>query len=469
MNILDKHQQKIIKLDTNIKIIAGAGTGKTFSLIAKIKFLIKNKNVNPQEILIISFTNASVNDIKNKISYDVEILTFHKLALKILKETNFNFKLENTNLLNFIIYEQLRNIPKKQKHQILKYIKYDKNYIHFLNSKEYHSFTKFIIKFINLLKTNNYTISNLKNIKFTLIEKNILIIILNIYKSYLEEKKSTLSLDLDDIIVYATNSINLLNLKYKYIIVDEFQDTSMIRFNLINQIKKQTNAKLIVVGDDWQSIYRFTGCDLNLFLNLDKYILPLEVVKLEKNYRNSNFILKISKQFIEINKQQIKKNLYSENNFANPIVFVPYKNEYHELKNILEKLILTGETAFIISRNNNDIIPYLGKEIKMINDHILYRNTKFKYYTVHKSKGLECENIILLNCNNSSTGFPNKIEDDKIINKVFSNQEIKYAEERRLMYVALTRTKKKIYIFYNKNSPSIFVKEIKKIIKKSSK
>ena len=94
------------------------------------------------------------------------------------------------------------------------------------------------------------------------------------------------------------------------------------------------------------------------------------------------------------------------------------------------------------------------------------RQSSNKFYTVHKSKGLESEYVILLNCNNEILGFPNQIENHSLIDKIFSNNEIKFAEERRLFYVAITRCKKQTILVYNKNNPSIFIKEIKRIVKK---
>ena len=120
----------------------------------------------------------------------------------------------------------------------------------------------------------------------------------------------------------------------------------------------------------------------------------------------------------------------------------------------------------ILSRNNFDINSYLDEDIKLIEDTLVYKGYSFKYMTVHKSKGLESDYVIILNCNNSTLGFPNKLEDSNIIKKLSAQLEIDYAEERRLMYVAITRARYKTYLLYDINSPSIFIKELKKIAKK---
>ena len=121
---MNENQQKIINYNDNIRIIAGAGCGKTYTLILKISDLINNKNISPSDILVISFTNNSVNDIKMKISSEINVFTFHKLAIHILNKCKFNYQLITNNYLDYIIYEYLHTISSKEKHYILKFVNY---------------------------------------------------------------------------------------------------------------------------------------------------------------------------------------------------------------------------------------------------------------------------------------------------------------------------------------------------------
>ncbi len=462
---LDEYQKQIIDNDTSIKIIAGAGSGKTFSLLKKIEYLINNKGIKEEEILMISFTNKSTNDIKNKLKYNILVLTFHKLAIKILDDLNYNYKLTNTNYLEYIIDEYLYNIDNLNKKYILKYLNYEFSYKRLMNTYLFISFKKMIFKYIMFLKSNNYNIKEILNIKYSKIEKRIVYLILNIYKLYKEELNSTNTIDLDDLIIYASNLVDKTNYNYKYIFVDEFQDTSQIRFNLVYKIVKRCHAKFICVGDDWQSIYKFTGCNLFIFLNIHEYFKDILEIKFKYNYRNTEKLVFIAKTFIESNKYQIKKELLTTNKIdSDPIIFIPYNDKRKELKKVLDELINTD--TLILSRNNFDINSYLDEDIKLIEDTLVYKGYSFKYMTVHKSKGLESDYVIILNCNNSTLGFPNKLEDSNIIKKLSAQLEIDYAEERRLMYVAITRARYKTYLLYDINSPSIFIKELKKIAKK---
>ena len=236
--------------------------------------------------------------------------------------------------------------------------------------------------------------------------------------------------------------------RYKYIIIDEYQDTSLNKTELIKEIQKKTNAKLIAVGDDWQSIYGFTGSNLEIFTNFDKNFPKTKIIKLKKTYRNSKELLKITKKFICKNKNQIYKNLTTKKKNKHPIHIYYYKDKIDEIwDKVLEK---TKEKDLLILGRNNSDIAKLPK---------LKDNSKF--LTIHKSKGLESENTIIINLENNYNGLPSKICDSEYLVYVKPKTDnYTYAEERRLFYVALTRSKNNNYLLVKKDNPSIFVKEL---------
>jgi len=463
---LDEIQMQLLLINNNALVIAGAGSGKTLTIIGKINYLIKKNVCLPEEILVISFTNSSINDLKSRINYNVNIFTFHKLAMNILETANFKYTICTSKTLNFIIKEYIQTCNLKEQKIILKFLKLNISFSIFLKSNTYISFCNLIATFINLFKSNNYSLKDITSKSFNKIEKEVLIIIFKIYAIYNSEKLSEKKLDFDDLIITATQVTKNISLKYKYIIIDEFQDTSLIRLNLIKEIYINTKSKIIVVGDDWQSIYRFNGCDLNIFLNFSKEFPDVYKINLSNTYRNSQELISIASNFIQKNPLQIKKKLFSAKSNSSPIIFVPYTNKKNSLKKLLNELIFKSKDIMILGRNNKDIYEYIDEDFDFNNDTIYYNNIEIKYYTVHRSKGLEAEIVIVINCNDDYLGFPNKIENNSIIRKSFTNYEIKFAEERRLFYVAITRCKNKTFLMYNKNKPSIFLKEIKKITKK---
>ena len=450
---LDKFQIDCIKCNTNLLVIAGAGCGKTSTILGKVKYLINN-GVKESEILCISLTNEATNGLKNKINnlgYDVDCLTFHKLGLNIIKKFYNKINVCSDNSLEYIVDEYFFSIVKYSYRKWLLFIKFKSfKYEEIINSKEFLLYKKSLITFIKLLKNKGFGIEKIFELYKNSFIKCDYLFLLEIFRIYDSELRSSNSFDFNDMISIANKLVldNKLVLPYKYIIIDEFQDTSMIRLNLIKSIMKFNNAKIMCVGDDYQSIYRFAGSDIELFLKFKEHFKDSEIKYLKNTYRNSKELLYISNNFICKNKYQIKKELFSNKSNSKPIKILFSNNKKESLKYLLE---LLGKDTMIIGRNNKDIYSYLDK-LEDINN--------INYYTAHKSKGLESENVILINLTNDVLGFPTHLENSKIVSRLFDKELYKYDEERRLFYVALTRTKNSVYMIIDKNNMSCFVKEL---------
>ena len=433
---LDKHQRKVVFCDKqNIIVIAGAGSGKSTTIIGKIKYLLNILNYKPNEILCISFTNESVKSLKNSLEknniFNINVMTFHKLALNIL---NNKFKIIESTYLEYIIKEVM--------------YEYDKNT------------QKLILTIINLYKAQNLNYKVFYKIPKKYF--NITILILKIIIEYEKEKKSIAAIDFDDMISIATKTVT--HNPYKYIIIDEYQDSSLIRVNLIQKLIKLNNAKLLVVGDDWQSIYRFSGCDINIFLNFRKYFKKIKTLKIINTYRNSQELINVASNFVMKNPYQIKKKLKSFKNNSKPIKIFYYKNNKSQALLKLINNIDSKKEILILGRNNFDIKQYLNSDLYLEKNILIVKNQpnyKIKYLTVHKSKGLESDEVIIINLENELYGFPAQIKETKILKYFQTSQStFKNGEERRLFYVALTRTKNNTYLLVNKKNPSIFVTEL---------
>ena len=437
---MNEKQLEAIKSLENTLVVAGAGSGKTFTIVNKIKYLLDNNIYKENELLVISFTNESVNDLKRKIDYNLDIMTFHKLAITLIN--NPDMKISNEYYLKFIINEYFNSYGKynKKQNKLIKRI---------LQEMDIDNLKKLIFTFINLYKSNYNDINYLLNLyqKSHFINKIYFKIILEIYHIYNQEIESSNLYDFNDMIKIATNNINnnIIKTNYKYIIIDEFQDTSLNRFKLIDAIMKQNNAKIFVVGDDYQSIYRFSGCNLDIFLNFNKLVSNLNIINLDYNYRNPKEIIDVANSFIMKNKKQIKKETICLKNINKPIKICFYKNK----RTAIEKILKYIDTKYLIlGRNNTD------KDLFNVQDK--------PFLTIHKSKGLEEDNIILINLTNNNNSLPSKIKNHKIINKLIKTDYYPYEEERRLFYVALTRTRNNIYLLVPKSNYSIFIKELMK-------
>ena len=434
---LDDTQIAAIKSDAkSTLVVAGAGSGKTLTILGKIRYLIEVLNVNEREILCISFTNETVKSLVEKtkeMRYNLNIFTFHKLGLSILG----NVSIIDDNYLDYIIDEYFESFIKYSKDKYIKSIFFtDKSTDKIYKTNEYYNLKKTISTFIRLAKSNNMNLNDFIRIykKTYFNEKKIIKIIMDIYLIYKRECESVNKIDFDDMIIDATVKVKENKLYYKYIIIDEFQDTSLVRYNLINEIIKKCDSKVFVVGDDWQSIYRFSGCNLNIFVNFSKYFNDTKTFNLKYTYRNSNELIGVSSKFVMKNKKQLKKSIVSNKVLDKPIKIMFGYTASEVINMIGDKDIL------IIGRNNSDIAN-IDWENKL---------------TIHRSKGLEANNVILVNSDN----IPSTIKNEKILRFVLNDKDyIPYEEERRLFYVALTRTKNSIYIIVNKKI-SPFVKEL---------
>lgn len=226
------------------------------------------------------------------------------------------------------------------------------------SEKYFNEFIKLCSTFITLFKSNNYDLNTItllqknvyQNQKRIKAERNLLFleiikIILEKYNSFLENNNL---IDFSDMINLATKNVNngFILHKYKYVIVDEFQDISNSRFLLLKSIVDSTDAKLFCVGDDWQSIYRFAGSDISLFTQFEKYFGYTKILKIEKTYRNSQELIDVASDFISRNPFQLNKELVSDKHLKFPLVFWAYTDFSQTLEKILNKIILNfGQKA----------------------------------------------------------------------------------------------------------------------------
>ena len=475
----DKYQMKAIKAKTkNLLILAGAGSGKTYTIVEKIKRLIK-EGIKEKEILCISFTKETALSLQDKLkkqNIDIEVRTFHSLGYKIInkyKEVN----IVNQNILGNIIEKELereKHLKEISKLHFITIGKIDRQINKIQNNIILNSKYKIILEntiqtFINLYKSRNMNQKDFNNFKKINKKENIykerqrhkyfLNLTEKIIKKYIKYLRKNKLIDYNDMINIAIRiSKKKRNIfSYKYIIIDEYQDISENKINLIKEIQSQNNSNLIVVGDDFQSIYGFTGSNIDVITNFKKHFKKSKVVKLKYTYRNSKELIKITQKFICKNPNQIKKNLKSKARNKYPIIIYYYKEDIKEIWSEIEKIIEKKQTL-ILGRNNKDkfLLPNLKKNMKFL--------------TIHKSKGLESENTIIINLEDKYDSLPSKIEENEYLKYVKPlKDKFKYSEERRLFYVGLTRCRSNNILLVKKDNPSIFIKELIKNNKKNIK
>ena len=284
---------------------------------------------------------------------------------------------------------------------------------------------------------------------------------------YNEILRSEGKVDFTDLIVGATALCNANGGgNYDCIIVDEFQDISMDRYNFLLALRRgNPQAQLYCVGDDWQSIYRFSGSDMNLFCHFDQYFGKTDLNKIETTYRFGNPLVEKSAAFIQRNPAQIRKNIHPFSSDAKTeIVFREYSrgDAVGALERIVTEIPL-GKSVFLLGRYTYDDY-LLAKNFRQrrSGNSLFYTicGREVEFLTMHRSKGLEADYVVLLNCNNGSFGFPSTIADDPVLGFVMSDSDgYLFGEERRLFYVAMTRAKVRTIVMYDKSKPSVFVLE----------
>jgi DNA helicase-4 len=387
-----------------------------------------------------------------------------------------------------ILLEKLREILEAEGVAFEK-VDYEKLFDEIYNQQKnryFEEFKKLLCTFIGLFKSKGYIdgrfldfekSSNEMDNKFMRTRSKLFFSIARpIHRYYQEYLDRNDMIDFNDMINNATRIVKSDDYRseYKYIIIDEYQDISYGRYRLIKAIKDKTNSKIMCVGDDWQSIYRFAGSDISLFTDFSKHFGYSELLKIEKTYRNSRQLIDVAARFIQKNKIQYKKELRSDNNNDNPIRILGYGEDIFEalIKAITEIVHLFGDQAEILmlGRNNFDVEFFkTNKDFKLIKKsdgetiikYRLFPNLRISYLTVHRAKGLESDNVIVINLENKLLGFPNQISDDPLLSFVLTgSDEYPFAEERRLFYVAMTRTRNTTYMMAPDKNMSSFVEEL---------
>lgn len=352
---------------------------------------------------------------------------------------------------------------------------------------------KLICTFIQNFKTNGYSFEQFNSFRYksdNVRTKLFLDICEQCYHEYTKRLKEKNAIDFEDMIndsakIIHEQEMSGKKLDFKYIIVDEYQDISRQRFNLTKELSNLCNAKIIAVGDDWQSIYAYAGSDITLFTHFKEafgYGLELSITK---TYRNAQEVIDIAGGFIQKNTSQIRKALVSPKHIKNPVVIETYTEEVDrkQYEGKGGKYFLIGKTVenvinHILQENPNSSILLLGRygfdayNLGKSSDFVYdektgnlysktFENKPIEFMTVHRAKGLGYDNVIIINARNEVYGFPSQVQEDPVLKFVVKDDHsIEYAEERRLFYVALTRTKNRVYIVAPKEHPSEFVIEL---------
>lgn len=474
---LDREQRKAIYDPARFNlVVAGAGSGKTTTILGKILYLLQSGFASPPEILVLSFTHDSATELRERFLREyyqafaeqillrkspppnITIETFHSLALKLLRSLWPNFSVTTNEIDNEQPVSEIAD-----------------NVIS--GSDELTIQTSIIREFLDLHELAPETVAQIAS-KFSSEEyRKLFLTVFEQYQRELSELLGKHQTTFSGLIKLAIRYLrsDQIKTRFRYIIVDEYQDLSALRQEFLHLLVESSQANLFAVGDDWQAIYGFSGSRVDFTLNFRQFWGVLSLHRISKTYRFGPTIARLSSSFIMQDHTQIRKQIQSQKeDTLEPVV---------EICGDSERLGLEVLTYYLKSLPENSSILLLGRfqidrlrllhctQFKLTSDSIEFQtrpDLKIRFLTVHQSKGLEADYVIFLNNREAKLGFPAHVKDPPLKTELIKIAEelrldqVSVNEERRLFYVALTRAKKQVILLTVDDKESSFIKELRR-------
>lgn len=473
---LDREQRKSIYDPARFNlVVAGAGSGKTTTILGKILYLLQSGFASPPEILVLSFTHDSATELRERFlreyyqtfaeqillrkspSPNITIETFHSLALKLLRSLWPDFSVTTNEIDNEQPVSEITD-----------------NVIS--GSDELTIQTSIIREFLDLHELAPETVAQIAS-KFSSEEyRKLFFTVFEQYQRELSELLEKHQTTFSGLIKLAIRYLRSgqIRTQFRYIIVDEYQDLSALRQEFLRLLLESSQANLFAVGDDWQAIYGFSGSRVDFTLNFRRFWDDFSLHRISKTYRFGPTIARLSSSFIMQDHTQIQKQIQSQKEDAlEPVV---------EISGDSERLDMEVLTHYFESLPRDSSILFLGRfqidrlrllhctQFKLTSDSIEFQtrpDLKIRFLTVHQSKGLEADHVIILNNREAKLGFPAHVKDPPLkaelirIAGELKLDQISENEERRLFYVALTRAKKQVILLTVDGKESSFIKELR--------
>jgi DNA helicase IV len=339
-----------------------------------------------------------------------------------------------------------------------------------------HEFVRLIIQVMDMIKVENVSIASIKEKAANDPHERIrefyalALPLIETYSTYCTNKSY---MDFNDMIIkcmdlfrHHDDIAQLYKEKYKYILVDEFQDVNNLQVDLIQQILT-SKTQLFCVGDDWQSIYGFRGSNVSYIIEFEKHFPLAEIIKLNYNYRSTEHIVGASNEVIKHNKFKIDKDIKAVNRSEHKIVVYAGNDEQDNIDfcvKIVQQLQEEGvsvEDILFLYRRTSMYRPAKYSTKPSLSETFTKKGISVSAKTIHAAKGLESKVVFILGLTEGTGGFPDIWSEDRIFQVIKTvAHDLLMEEERRLFYVALTRAKEKLYLITEKGNESSFLSEI---------
>ena len=467
---LDREQRKAIYDPARFSLtVAGAGSGKTTTILGKILYLLQSGFASPPEILVLSFTHDSATELRERFLREyyqtfaeqillrkspppnITIETFHSLALKLLRSLWPDFS---------VVADEIDPVDGPSS-----------------DSNDEATPESIIREFLDLHELESETVTQIDS-KFSSEEYRKLF--LAVFEQYqrelsglLEKHQTTFSGLIKLAIRYLRSG--QIRTQFRYIIVDEYQDLSALRQEFLRLLLESSQANLFAVGDDWQAIYGFSGSRVDFTLNFCKFWGDFSLHRISKTYRFGPTLARLSSSFIMQDRAQIRKQIQSQKeDSSEPVVEICGDSERLDLEVLTHyfESLPRDSSILLLGRFNVDRFRLAHcSKFNLSSDGIEFYprpDLKTRFLTVHQSKGLEADYVILLNNREAKLGFPAHVKDPPLktelieIAEELSLDQASVNEERRLFYVALTRAKKQVILLTVDGKESSFIKELRR-------
>ena len=467
---LDREQRKSIYDPARFNlVVAGAGSGKTTTILGKILYLLQSGFASPPEILVLSFTHDSATELRERFLREyyqafaeqillgkspppnITIETFHSLALKLLRSLWPDFSVVTDDI-------DPADSPSS-------------------DSDDEATPVSIIREFLDLHELESEIVAQIASKLSSEEYRKLFLTVFEQYRkelSELLEKHQTTFSGLIKLVIRYLRS-GQIKTRFRYIIVDEYQDLSALRQEFLCLLLESSQANLFAVGDDWQAIYGFSGSRVDFTLNFRRFWGDFSLHRILKTYRFGPTLARLSSSFIMQDHTQIRKQIQSQKEDSSDAVV--------EICGDSERLDLEVLTHYFESLPRDSSILLLGRfqvdqfrllhctQFNLTSNGVEFRprpDLKIRFLTVHQSKGLEADYVILLNNREAKLGFPAHVKDPPLKTELIEIAEelgldqASVNEERRLFYVALTRAKKQVILLTVDGKESSFIKELRR-------
>ena len=440
-----RQKKAIITPHSNVLCIAGAGTGKTTVLIARISFLVTCRGVNPKHILAITFTRKAKSELEERLSnqkiYGVNVHTFNGFAESELRRTqNNNVKLADYQDKARMFTKSLQDTGHTVETAADIYFSQTKNL-----AEQRQKLLQDTLSLLTFCKMKTLSLDELSPSDN---KESLLVDIATAFQKHCAEQRKRLYIDqLLDIYDYYKRTKDVP--QYDHVLVDEYQDVNQIQIDLLTHLNAKNS---FYVGDPRQSIYGWRGSDIRHITELPNQE-ETEVVILKTNYRSKKKIVETGNKCIE---PLLLPDLKAASSEKGTVEVKAFNNIHDEIDYVMEHL---EGTVLIIARTNNDLdtfakelndndIPYVRKDSRG------KKKGKITLCTIHAAKGLEADTVFVVEANHSN--HPIKVGEHPLIDSLQPDTYDREEEERRLFYVAVTRAKNTLHICYT-GAPTSYI------------